>query len=90
MTSSLWYSIVCWFFLFCLLAIVFVIFVLTGPQDRGHDRASLLPLLLRCGHTFCSGCLGKLVKLQKTNITCPQCQVSDQCRNLYWCYKGTE
>ncbi|XP_038076569.1 RING finger protein 17-like isoform X2 [Patiria miniata] len=45
-----------------------------GAQGPAHERF-LQPLLLRCGHTFCQGCISKQVKVLKTSIACPTCQV---------------
>ncbi|XP_071800473.1 RING finger protein 17-like isoform X2 [Asterias amurensis] len=47
-----------------------------GTQGQGpaNDRF-LQPLLLHCGHTFCQGCITKQVKVLKTSVACPTCQV---------------
>ena len=37
-----------------------------------YDHENLFPRLLICGHTFCSSCLGKLLK--NNSISCPDCR----------------
>ena len=37
-----------------------------------YDHQNLFPRLLICGHTFCSSCLGKLLK--NNSISCPDCR----------------
>ena len=48
------------------------------PVD-GKRRASLssqrIPLLLECGHSYCSQCLQKMSHLQSSDLPCPQCRV---------------
>ena len=48
------------------------------PVD-GKRRASLssqrIPLLLECGHSFCSHCIQKMSHLQSSDLPCPQCRV---------------
>jgi len=46
-----------------------------SDTKRHGNVAACLPLLLTCGHTFCTECLTKLSKLQKSAISCPSCQV---------------
>ena len=43
-----------------------------------EGRRQVLPLLLACGHTYCSGCLTMMGKKQKhtRHIMCPECKVS--------------
>eukprot|EP00457_Paulinella_chromatophora_P003311 gb/GEZN01003318.1/.p1 GENE.gb/GEZN01003318.1/~~gb/GEZN01003318.1/.p1 ORF type:complete len:593 (-),score=84.24 gb/GEZN01003318.1/:358-2136(-) len=39
---------------------------------EGFDDQKLCPRLLRCGHSFCSGCLEKLI--DHNSVTCPTCR----------------
>ncbi|KAL5010752.1 hypothetical protein ScPMuIL_013057 [Solemya velum] len=43
----------------------------TGRQNRQ-------PLLLRCGHTYCEGCLKTLARETKSKIICPDCKHETQ------------
>jgi len=46
-----------------------------GSSYQGSS--SRIPLLLSCGHTFCTDCLNKVAKVQKSSIQCMirTCQV---------------
>ena len=55
-----------------------LLLLLLVPVD-GKRRASLssqrIPLLLECGHSYCSQCLQKMSHLQSSDLPCPQCRV---------------
>lgn len=44
-----------------------------------EGRRQVLPLLLACGHTYCSSCLTMMGRKQKhtRHIMCPECKVSN-------------
>ena len=44
-----------------------------------EGRRQVLPLLLACGHTYCSGCLSMMGRRQKhtRHIMCPECKVNN-------------
>ncbi|CAH1798876.1 unnamed protein product [Owenia fusiformis] len=44
-----------------------------GAKDN-RAQGNRTPLLLRCGHTFCEGCIVKLAKLKNNVVQCPTCQ----------------
>ena len=58
--------------------LLLLLLLLLVPVD-GKRRASLssqrIPLLLECGHSFCSQCLQKMSHLQSSDLPCPQCSV---------------
>ncbi|XP_074641584.1 RING finger protein 17-like [Tubulanus polymorphus] len=45
-----------------------------SAKDGYHRDTQKVPLMLKCGHTYCEACLRKLIKLKKTSISCPACQ----------------
>ncbi|XP_013416573.1 RING finger protein 17 [Lingula anatina] len=49
-----------------------------GTKDPARPHGPRMPLLLRCGHTYCESCLFKLAKFHKTGIPCPSCKVLTQ------------
>ena len=57
---------------------ILLLLLLLVPVD-GKRRASLssqrIPLLLECGHSYCSHCLQKMSHLQSSDLPCPQCRV---------------
>ena len=60
------------------LILLLLLLLLLVPVD-GKRRASLssqrIPLLLECGHSYCSHCLQKMSHLQSSDLPCPQCRV---------------
>ena len=49
---------------------------IAGGGGGGRRDNSLIPLLLSCGHNFCSSCLERMAKMKVSVLVCPTCQVS--------------
>ena len=62
----------------CVIFYYYYYFFFLVPVD-GKRRVSLssqrIPLLLECGHSYCSQCLQKMSHLQSSDLPCPQCRV---------------
>ena len=54
---------------------MFLVFIEGDRSKKTGRRNCRLPLLLQCGHTFCSQCLPKFSPQATTTIQCPLCKV---------------
>ncbi|XP_064628866.1 RING finger protein 17-like [Lineus longissimus] len=50
-------------------------------KDVNQQHGLKTPLLLKCAHTICESCARKIVKIQKTLVTCPTCQEATPVKN---------